>query len=187
MKKILAIRMMALSCALSTVHAATLCSGVSSPTIIDLATGTRTASWAESIRYSTAWETSASGARAVIAVNGETVNTASGSGSFAWTPTRNGTYTLTHKVLNGETQIGATLTAVFEFSHCPATPVITPADGTILEGTVSVIMSCATEGATIHYTTDGTAPTAESPEYRRFRVSERTMVKAGMTRPKMPA
>ena len=178
MKKILAIRMMALSCALSTVHAATLCSSVSSPTIIDLATGTRTASLAETIRYSTAWETGVSGTEAVIAINGETVNTASGSGTFTWQPTRNGTYTLTHKVLNGGTQVGATLTTVFEVGHFPATPVITPTDGTILEGTSNVTMSCATEGATIHYTTDGTDPTADSPVYRRFRVSGRTTVKA---------
>ena len=39
-------------------------------------------------------------------------------------------------------------------------------------------MSCPTEGATIHYTTDGTDPTAESPVYRRFRVNARTTVKA---------
>ena len=58
------------------------------------------------------------------------------------------------------------------------TPAITPVDGTILEGTVSLTMSCATEGATIHYTTDGSEPTADSPVYRRFRVSGRTTVKA---------
>ena len=39
-------------------------------------------------------------------------------------------------------------------------------------------MSCATEGATIHYTTDGTEPTEDSPVYRRFRITERTTVKA---------
>ena len=178
MKKILAICMMAFGCALSTAYAATLCSGNSTPTVVDLTSGSRTAALTETIRYSTAWESSASGAEAVIAVNGETVNTASGSGIFAWQPTRNGTYTLTHKVMNGGTQVGATLTAVFEVGHFPATPVIRPVDGTILEGTVSVVMSCATEGATIHYTTDGTDPTADSPVYRRFRVSERTTVKA---------
>ena len=168
----------ALVCAFSTVPAATLCSGNSSLTIIDLTSGTRTAAITETIRYSTSWETSVSGAQAVIAVNGETVNTASDSGAFTWQPTRNGTYTLTHRVLvNGE-QVGTTQTATFAVSHFPATPVITPADGTILEGTVSVTMSCATEGATIHYTTDGSEPTADSPAYRRFRVSGRTTVKA---------
>ena len=178
MKKLLAICMMAFGCALSTAYAATLCSGHSAPTFVDLTSGTRTAALTETIRYSTAWETSASGAQAVIAVNGETVNTASGSGSFVWQPMRNGTYTLTHKVMNGGTQVDSTVTAVFEVGHFPATPVITPANGTILEGNASVTMSCATEGATIHYTTDGSEPTADSPVYRRFRVSGRTTVKA---------
>ena len=176
MKRFLATTLLGL--ALSAAHAATLCSGVSSPTIIDLATGTRTASLTETIRYSTAWETSAAGATAVVAVNDETMNTASGTGSFTWQPTRNGTYTLTHKMMNGGAQVGATLSAVFEVAHFPATPVITPANGTILEGTANVTMSCATEGATIHYTTDGSEPTADSPVYRRFRVSGRTTVKA---------
>lgn len=156
----------------------TLCSGVSAPTSIDLTTGTRTAALAEAIRYSTVWETDASGAHAFIAVNSETVNTASGSGAFVWQPARNGTYTLTHKVMNGGTQVGATLTAVFEVSHFPATPVITPTDGTILSGIVNAVISCATDGATIHYTTDGSEPTEESPVYRRFRVSGRMVVKA---------
>ena len=169
-----------LAFAFSTARAATLCSGGSSPVVIDLASGMRTAALTESIRYSTTWETSASGAQAVIAVNGETVNTASGSGAFVWQPTRNGTYTLTHRVMENGQQAGTTLTATFTFdvSHFLSTPVITPADGTILEGTVNVTMSCATEGATIHYTTDGTEPTADSPVYRRFRVSGRTTVKA---------
>ena len=169
---------MALACAVSAAQAATLCGGDSPAATINLASGTRTAALAEAIRYSTAWETDASGAQAVIAVNGETVNAASGSGAFVWRPARNGTYTLTHKVMNGGTQVGTTLTAVFEFSHAPVTPVITPANGTILEGTANVTMSCATEGATIHYTTDGSEPTEESPVYRRFRVSGRTTVKA---------
>ena len=161
-----------------TASAATLCSGSSTPTIIDLTQGIRTAALAETIRYSTVWDTSASGAEAVIAVNGETVNTAIRSGAFAWAPTRNGTYTLTHRVLvNGE-QVGLTQTATFEFNHCPSKPVISPANGTILSGTANVVISCGTEGATIHYTTDGTDPTPDSPVYRRFRVSGRTTVKA---------
>ena len=180
MKKILAICMAAIACALSTARAATLCSGNSAPTFVDLTSGTRIASLKEPIRYSTAWENGAFGTEAIIAVNGETVNTASRNGVFTWQPTRNGTYTLTHRVLANGQQVGVTLTAVFEFrvSDWIATPVITPADGTILEETVSVLMSCATEGATIHYTTDGTDPTVDSPEYRRFRVAERTTVKA---------
>ena len=66
----------------------------------------------------------------------------------------------------------------YEWQGSPATPVVTPADGTILEGTANVTMSCATDGATIHYTIDGSEPTEASPTYRRFRVSGRTTVKA---------
>ena len=161
------------------VHAATLCSGVSSPTIIDLSSGPRTAALAETIRYSTAWETSAVGATAVVSVNGETLSSATGSGAIIWQPTHNGTYTLTHKVLDGGgTQVGATLTATFAVSHSPEAPVISPEGGVVASWPQTVTISCATEGATIHYTTDGSTPTADSPTYRRFRLSEPTTVKA---------
>ena len=45
-----------------------------------------------------------------------------------------------------------------------ATPTFTVDEGTYLE-TQSVELNCATVGATIHYTTDGTAPTSSSPTY----------------------
>ena len=155
----------------------TLCSGTNAPTIIDLSTGTRTAALSETIRYSAAWETSAAGATAVVAVNGETLSSATGSGATVWQPTRKGTYTLTHKVMNGGAQVGATLTATFAVQG-PATPVISPEGGVVSGWPQSITMFCATEGTTIHYTTDGTDPTADSPTYRRFRISERTTVKA---------
>ncbi len=60
----------------------------------------------------------------------------------------------------------------------PAMPVISPANGVVTAWPVTVTISCATEGAVIHYTTDGTTPTVDSPTYRRFRISEPTTVKA---------
>ncbi len=66
----------------------------------------------------------------------------------------------------------------YEFQAPPSMPEISPAGGTIMIGTASIAISCATDGATVHYTTDGSEPTVESPVYRRFRISERTVVKA---------
>ena len=58
-----------------------------------------------------------------------------------------------------------------------ATPVIEPASGTYNEAKTVTIT--AEEGATIHYTVDGTIPTASSPVYSEpFTVSETTTVKA---------
>ena len=45
-----------------------------------------------------------------------------------------------------------------------ATPVISPAGGEY-ESSVTVSIACATEGATIHYTLDGTTPTTASAKY----------------------
>lgn len=59
----------------------------------------------------------------------------------------------------------------------PDPPEISPASS-VVSWPLSVTISCATEGAEIRYTTDGSEPTAESPIYRRFRISERTTVKA---------
>ncbi|MBQ9465954.1 MAG: chitobiase/beta-hexosaminidase C-terminal domain-containing protein [Muribaculaceae bacterium] len=60
-----------------------------------------------------------------------------------------------------------------------ATPVISPSDGTVITGPTSVSISCTTDGATIHYTTDGTTPTSSSTTYSTaFTVSATTTVKA---------
>ena len=45
-----------------------------------------------------------------------------------------------------------------------ATPTFSPAAGAVVSGT-QVSISCSTEGAAIHYTTDGTDPTASSATY----------------------
>ena len=45
-----------------------------------------------------------------------------------------------------------------------ATPVIDPASGTVASGS-QVTITCETSGAAIHYTLDGSAPTAESTTY----------------------
>ena len=59
-----------------------------------------------------------------------------------------------------------------------ATPVLNPAGGEVEEGT-EVTISCATDGATIYYTNDGTEPTAESAVYTgAITVTEAMTIKA---------
>ena len=59
-----------------------------------------------------------------------------------------------------------------------ATPTFDPADGEYTEAQ-SVTITCATEGATIYYTTDGTDPTNQSTEYTdAITVDETTTIKA---------
>ncbi len=59
-----------------------------------------------------------------------------------------------------------------------AAPTFSPVAGTYNE-IQNVTITCATEGATIYYTTDGTTPTDESNEYTEaITVSENTTIKA---------
>lgn len=59
-----------------------------------------------------------------------------------------------------------------------AKPVLAPAGGEVEVGT-TVTITCATDGATIHYTTDGIAPTADSPTYTDpITINSTTTVKA---------
>ena len=60
----------------------------------------------------------------------------------------------------------------------PEAPMITPESGTIIDGSLTVNISCATADATIYYTTDGSEPTPESIEYGRFKITNKTTVKA---------
>ena len=57
-----------------------------------------------------------------------------------------------------------TTSAAFNESALAATPVLSPAGGS-WSGAVTVTMSDATVGATIHFTIDGSTPSASSPTY----------------------
>lgn len=60
-----------------------------------------------------------------------------------------------------------------------ATPVIAPTNGTTFEDTLNVTITCATDGADIYYTTDGTAPTTASTKYTSsIAITESKTIKA---------
>ena len=60
----------------------------------------------------------------------------------------------------------------------PEAPVITPESGTTFDSSLTVSMTCPTEGANIYYTTNGIDPTVESSAYKRFRITGKRTVKA---------
>ncbi|MBQ7532313.1 MAG: chitobiase/beta-hexosaminidase C-terminal domain-containing protein, partial [Bacteroidales bacterium] len=71
-----------------------------------------------------------------------------------------------------------TVNATFTEMDAVATPTFTPAAGLYISAQ-TVTLECATEGATIYYTTDGTEPTTSSSVYAEpFTVSMTTTVKA---------
>ena len=57
-------------------------------------------------------------------------------------------------------------------------PVISPESGTTFASSLTITISCETEGAAIYYTTDGSEPTKDSTAYRRFKIYGKTTVKA---------
>ena len=90
-----------------------------------------------------------------------TLVNAAGEGASDWTPTKAGTYYLTHETqtngVNGAEVLGAWFTVgAPELTFVP--------DGDLTPG-VKVAIAGAGEGWTVRYTTDGAAPTSSSAEY----------------------
>ena len=65
-----------------------------------------------------------------------------------------------------------------EWKIDPDRMVVTPADGTIFEGSLTIAMSSSVEGTTIRYTLDGSDPIIDSPIYKKFKINGKTTVKA---------
>ena len=64
------------------------------------------------------------------------------------------------------------------FKERPPLPIFTPSTGTIFNESLKISITCAVENATIHYTMDGTEPTADSPVCKKFMLSEKAEIKA---------
>ena len=83
-----------------------------------------------------------------------------GTGETAWSPTRAGTYYLTHATMNAGTN-AQLLSAWFEV---PGPRLVFTPQGELTNG-VMVAIDGAEGGWTIRYTMDGSAPAADSPVY----------------------
>ncbi len=75
-------------------------------------------------------------------------------------------------------QSGAFGIVTYDQAPVPTAPVISPASGTAFESSLTVTISCETQGAAIYYTTDGSEPTKDSMAYKRFKIYGKTTVKA---------
>ena len=123
-----------------------------------------------------------------------TGTTCSASGSPAFVDAANGDYHLnagSPAIGKGTTYtgIGVDLDGVlfanppavgcYELSERASEPVFNPAAGSSFYPTTSVVLTCETAGATIHYTTDGSTPTESSTEYNGpIAISGTTTIKA---------
>ncbi len=85
----------------------------------------------------------------------------------------NGTYTFTMPPQ------AVTVAVSFAAKGTVATPTFSPAAGTEFSGSQQITINCATAGAEIHYTTDGSTPTASSATYSApFTINATKTVKA---------
>jgi len=102
-------------------------------------------------------------------------------------------YALTEKMVSGfDSSVAGVCTLTVTYSGCTTTfdvkitelpivasPVFSPESGTNYSADLEITISCATEGAAIYYTTDGTDPTAASTLYAgAFKLDAPATVKA---------
>lgn len=92
-------------------------------------------------------------------------------------------YNSTVMIVSGADEATVSLNGNVTISNGVATPVFSVAPGTFMNPQ-TVAITCDTEGATIHYTTDGTEPTENSTVYTEPIYVENTMtIKAMATKP----
>jgi hypothetical protein len=87
--------------------------------------------------------------------------------TFLWNDAAAGSYTVTAKATDNDGAISTSVPVSFTVEPpetIVAIPTISPKGGTFTNSVI-VSLDCATEGATIRYTTDGSTPTAASAAY----------------------
>lgn len=98
--------------------------------------------------------------------------------NYKYGTAKGGTSNIVYVPLTVSEITGGAYTLPTSVVNTVAEPVITPNGGNILD-TQNITLSCATEGAAIYYTTNGTEPTASSTLYTApFTLSESATVKA---------
>ena len=104
-----------------------------------------------------AWDTRLSNETAEVTADGVALVKSAGEGQVTWRPARVGLHTLQHTVH------GITLTRTYDAEGPTVRIVCTQPAGE--EGVFLCQIDCDMPGATVHYTMDGTEPTAESTVY----------------------
>ncbi len=107
------------------------------------------------------------GANIYYTTDGSTPSSSNGTlYTAAFTLPSVGTYTVKAiAVSSGGTKYSSVVSRTYTIEEAtPADPTFSPAAGTY-KAAQSITLACATSGAVIHYTTDGTEPTASSPTY----------------------
>ena len=122
--------------------------------------GGREGVWVHSRMYSHGFRLCLQGGDLPDLAAATTLVNKAGTGETAWSPTRAGTYYLTHATMNAETN-AQLLSAWFEV---PGPRLVFTPQGELTNG-VTVAIGGAEDGWTIRYTTDGSAPAADSPVY----------------------
>ncbi len=113
------------------------------------------ASEVSALPYNPAW---AGGDTVRITINGELWHTDTQAGEKAWAPEESGYYLLLLETLKDGASIETrTATVQGTLAQQVSTPILTVREGN------RVIVSTTTEGATLHYTVDGSEPMEQSP------------------------
>ena len=154
-----------------------LCAAEAAPVAIDSRVDVEPVLDSVVVAWDAAWIGGDANATVVIADNGTEVKRATGAGEFTHTLTGGGRHEMTYTTYIDGVAQDEVYTATFLMPR-PDAPVILPESGRVFEGSLTVTISCETEGATIYYTTDGSEPTKDSTAYKRFKIYGKATVKA---------